>query len=157
MNCDDAFDRMTHTGAATDAELHSHLAECRRCREMLDTLSPAIGLFEQDCHSLSSQQPWIDNSDSSTELATATAKRLSQSALPLRRSLVLFVTLACSLCVGVGIGWSGTAMLNALAAPGQALASTPSCLYLSDNRPTGISSSQMMQNCLACHQIPRHE
>src|SRR5690606_13094974 len=45
MNCDHAFDLMTDPALDDCAQLHAHLDECPRCRQMYETLSPALGLF----------------------------------------------------------------------------------------------------------------
>lgn len=48
MNCDDAFDALTDPQRRGDSELQQHLARCARCRQMEETLSPALHLFEVD-------------------------------------------------------------------------------------------------------------
>lgn len=42
MNCNEAFDRLTSPSGGNDAALERHLADCPRCRDMQETLSPAI-------------------------------------------------------------------------------------------------------------------
>ena len=42
MNCDQAFDRLTSPGADGDAALERHLRGCPRCRDMQETLAPAM-------------------------------------------------------------------------------------------------------------------
>jgi hypothetical protein len=45
MNCDQAFDAMTDPNGPDSAELWRHLSGCPRCRQMYETLEPAMGLF----------------------------------------------------------------------------------------------------------------
>lgn len=46
MNCDQAFDCLTDSGRRHSPQLEEHLARCPRCRQMLDTLEPALDLFD---------------------------------------------------------------------------------------------------------------
>ena len=46
MNCDQAFDCLTDSRRRHSAELERHLANCPRCRQMHDTLEPALDLFD---------------------------------------------------------------------------------------------------------------
>lgn len=45
MNCDEAFDALTHPDSHDDSALKWHLEMCPRCREMQTVLAPALGLF----------------------------------------------------------------------------------------------------------------
>lgn len=45
MNCDEAFDLMTHPTDYTSNELQWHLQMCPRCRQMQETLAPALKSF----------------------------------------------------------------------------------------------------------------
>lgn len=47
MNCDEAFELMTHPTDHQCAELHWHLQMCPRCLQMKETLSPALESFQQ--------------------------------------------------------------------------------------------------------------
>lgn len=47
MNCDQAFDCMTDSGRRQSPLLEEHLARCGRCRQMQDTLEPALDLFDE--------------------------------------------------------------------------------------------------------------
>ena len=46
MNCDTAFDHMTDAELWDSPELNEHLSGCPRCRQMQETLAPALGLFD---------------------------------------------------------------------------------------------------------------
>jgi hypothetical protein len=74
MNCDDAFELLTTGAHRADARLSVHLSECRRCRAMAETLSPALELFR------SAKEPSPISSateESSVALAQRTAARLA--------------------------------------------------------------------------------
>ena len=45
MNCDTAFDLMTDTNGSGSPSLALHLSNCPRCRQMRETLAPALGFL----------------------------------------------------------------------------------------------------------------
>ena len=45
MNCDQAFEYLTDRSRCDSPELHAHWAICPRCRQMRETLSPALASF----------------------------------------------------------------------------------------------------------------
>lgn len=45
MNCDTAFELMTDAGGCQSAALAQHLGGCPRCRQMQETLAPALGFL----------------------------------------------------------------------------------------------------------------
>lgn len=47
MNCDEAFELMTHPTDHTSEELHWHLQLCPRCQQMKETLAPALEPLQQ--------------------------------------------------------------------------------------------------------------
>ena len=47
MNCDQAFDYLTDSARRHSPQLEEHLARCVRCRQMQDTLEPALDLFDE--------------------------------------------------------------------------------------------------------------
>jgi hypothetical protein len=152
MNCDQAFDQMTQLGGGTDPQLRSHLAGCRRCREMQETLAPALGLFEADARP-PREEPWRIESESAGDLATQTARRLTETAVRPRRLGVL-LGYAAAVLLGAGLVW-GTLLVHR---EGQAVTSRWSqadCLYVADGRPATISATLFMQSCLNCHQAPQ--
>ena len=48
MNCDNAFDALTDSASANQAELAEHLLKCPRCRELKQVLEPALTLLGGD-------------------------------------------------------------------------------------------------------------
>jgi len=49
MKCDTAFEYMTDADLRNSDELEQHLDRCPRCRQMQDTLAPALELFGDNC------------------------------------------------------------------------------------------------------------
>lgn len=47
MNCDQAFDCLTDSGRRHSPQLEEHLSRCTRCRQMQETLEPALDLFDE--------------------------------------------------------------------------------------------------------------
>lgn len=47
MNCDEAFDLLTDLDLRHTPELRRHLDQCSRCRDMAETLSPILGLWDE--------------------------------------------------------------------------------------------------------------
>ena len=47
MNCDQAFDCLTDPTRRHSAQLEEHLSRCERCRQMHDTLEPALDMFDE--------------------------------------------------------------------------------------------------------------
>lgn len=154
MNCDQAFDQMTQLGGSADPALESHLASCRRCREMQETLSPAIGLFEADAR-VHAHEPWRNAAESNTDLATQTARRLTETATR-RPKLGIVLGYAASVFLGAGLVW-GTLLMSRDGKSASAGWSREDCRYIADNRPATISATMLMQNCIACHQAKRHD
>ncbi len=152
MNCDQAFDVMTSPCRQSDRGLPVHLAGCPRCREMLDTLEPALGLFHTDFSAAPSLSPWEVASEGH-EVATQAARRLTSAAPPVRQGLNALWGYAAAVVVGAGFVCC-TLWLS------QSAFSTPSvqrqkveCAYLAAKQPTGMSGRQMTESCLACHVV----
>lgn len=89
MNCDQAFDCLTDSRRRHSAELERHLAACPRCRQMHDTLEPALDLFdgvveEPDVSALV-REPRASGQPESLRVAEQTAARLFAARDPGRR------------------------------------------------------------------------
>ncbi|MCH9653185.1 MAG: hypothetical protein K0U86_05260 [Planctomycetes bacterium] len=81
MNCDEAFDLMTHPTDHNSEELVWHLELCPRCQQMKETLAPALEPLHQFLEDLS-------ETDELTEFfadAQQTSDQESASALPQTR------------------------------------------------------------------------
>jgi mono/diheme cytochrome c family protein len=69
MNCDTAFDLMTDAAGSRSGALAQHFETCTRCRQMQETLAPALEFLMQD-------EPSYDFSSSSRDSATSDAGSL---------------------------------------------------------------------------------
>lgn len=125
MNCDQAFDAMTDpTGSAAGA-LREHLSCCPRCRQMRETLAPALEAFA-DVRDLSrnAARVWSPTSLPQfdlQQLAASAAETLTQptpALRPRRRAVIAsglwnhVATASLLLVLGAGIGWGGHRLLQ---------------------------------------------
>ncbi|MFK7779303.1 MAG: hypothetical protein QM501_14450 [Gimesia sp.] len=60
MNCDEAFDLMTHPTDHSSEDLAWHLQLCPRCQQMKETLAPALEPFQQFLGDLSETDELAD-------------------------------------------------------------------------------------------------
>lgn len=176
MNCDQAFDAMTDAFDAESAELQAHLAGCPRCREMRETLSPALDALFAESRSRAADWPpaslpCLDLS----QLAEAAARELAPT-VPLREPALLrrsrpaspnwsTITIAALLLTaGAGLGWGGHRFLTNPPAPQVAALTLPDrvsalCLWqtrqtqpeLAAKTPQQDSPRSVVLSCLACH------
>lgn len=63
MNCDTAFDLMTDPNGSRSGALAQHFETCTRCRQMQETLAPALDFLTQD---VSSQNFSVASGDSAS-------------------------------------------------------------------------------------------
>ena len=153
MNCDQAFDVMTSSHGACNADLHDHMGRCPRCREMQQTLEPALGMFRADAL-LHSTWESASIETEGLEIATRAARRLSTAApLPNQRALSLW-GYAGAIILGAGLVWT-TFMMNpaSLSLPEVHHGKT-TCLYQKRSTVSGMTGQQMTESCLACHAVP---
>jgi anti-sigma factor RsiW len=89
MNCDQAFDCLTDPQQRYSVELERHLAGCPRCRNMHETLEPALDLFDEIIAEPGASTPLAAGPVLSTEsvrLAEQTAAQLSAARPTARRA-----------------------------------------------------------------------
>lgn len=83
MNCDTAFDLLTDPQGAASVALESHLARCPRCRQMQETLAPALD-WMQDAAGAEDRDDLIaagrSPGDRAPAFATAEALEIAQQA-----------------------------------------------------------------------------
>lgn len=153
MNCNQAFDLMTSRHGVCNAELHDHMDQCPRCREMRLTLEPALGAFRADAllHS-----PWEVMSDDreGSEIAVRAAQRLSAAESISNRSVMGLWGYAGAIVLGAGLVWA-TFMMNpsSLSMP-EVHRGESTCLFQKRTRNSGMTGQQMTESCLACHSVP---
>lgn len=159
MNCDQAFAAMTDPQLADAGELHRHLESCPRCRQMRETLEPALGRLAVSAAGqsrLSESRGDAAVSLSAVHMARRVAARLSHgrpaSAGALRRPVSnvwsYLASAACGALVAVG---AITLLQNSATPP--ALASE--CLWQDrDAASIKTESSAVVLSCVACHMSP---
>ena len=153
MNCDQAFDVMTSSERESDRDLNAHLARCPRCREMQQTLEPALGMFRGDEYSIDSPS-WSPALDGN-EIATQAARRLTSSPPISRRPAGHLWGYTASLLIGAGLLWCSFAMNPSSSALPEMYRNDTACQM--NRYPTGTTGRQMTQSCLACHAVASPE
>ncbi|QDU35934.1 hypothetical protein Mal4_02160 [Maioricimonas rarisocia] len=158
MTCDDAFDALTSADRRTSPELAAHLAGCPRCRQMQETLAPALDLFEQEepqSAAVSSPSPVL--TPEAVQLAEATAltlqsNRVSKPRLQSRKPLT-WLRYCAATVAGAAIVWLAGDALTPMSAGGGGN-SAQACLWKNPDalperdqqRPHVVISS-----CVSCH------
>ena len=153
MNCDQAFDLMTDPALDDSAELHEHLDGCSRCRQMYETLSPALGLFRTErAHVATVLDEHVTETASSVDVAQRVAVSLADAPdLPITEGR--WRRMAAYAAVGV-VSFSLTlGLLTALTAP-----SVPSpfqsgeCTWLNPDAADQTQDAQaVVRSCMSCH------
>jgi len=152
MNCDQAFDVMTSSHRASDRGLHAHLDGCPRCREMRQTLEPALGMFRADALMTPSPDPWLAPPEGH-DIATPAARRLTATELTIHRTHTSLWGYAGAIVVGSALVWWTVVGNPSTAVTPEVRRSETMCLFLNHSRPRGITAHQMTQSCLACHVV----
>jgi len=83
MNCDTAFDLMTDFHGSRSGALAQHFETCTRCRQMQETLAPALEFLAQDESSpdhTAALDVSVSHEDSRKPLITVEAVRIAQQA-----------------------------------------------------------------------------
>ncbi len=161
MNCDDAFDALTNPQPTAGRALAAHLDACPRCRQMRDTLSPALEWLSTDNDSLdggnwshgTTGTPWL--SVQALHIAEQASKQL-----PRRRSTGArwrqLLTIAAVALIGVAVGAFGIAGRHAQPSPPTVSddAMLTACLWTTPNLRNGLpdtSARGVVISCIMCH------
>ncbi len=153
MNCDQAFDVMTSSRRSSDGGLHAHLDGCRRCREMRETLEPALEMFSAEPSFSPQLAPW-EVGPEGNDIATQAARRLTSTetdASAPKSSLTGLWGYAATVVLGAGLVWCTIIRHPSTTAVPTVHRAETKCLYLAESRPRGLTGQQMTQSCLACH------
>lgn len=165
MNCNDAFESLTSPDAATDAELQRHLAECRRCRAMQETLSPALEwLSVSPSRPESAGDPGehrtVFLTDEAVQVAERAARRLvlynpsPARATRSRGHVARWAILACiaSLCLFAAIiPSSRNASRSAVRSNAAETPRSTTCLWISPQEAGARTADQIVAKCVTCH------
>lgn len=148
MNCDLAFDLMTDASRDDSPALHTHLDGCPRCRQMYETLSPALGLFA--AAEEPAGQPDFDDAATSVELAQRVAVRLDQSAARSLRATHLRLAWAC--LIAGGLGFLFAALWSPLqSATPDAVPAAGRCTWVHREQAADQPASAIAVSCVTCH------
>jgi hypothetical protein len=160
MNCDHAFDLMTDPVLDDCAQLHAHLEACPRCRQMYETLSPALGLFGSSGTARENASADALTAVGSVEIAERVAVRLAREPQLIRtapsRVHRPLQALACLLAGGLVL----IAAIG-LSVPHSAAPAAPSvngqCTWLHrEVVPANQRAEAVVLSCVACH-TARHQ
>jgi hypothetical protein len=159
MNCDQAFDCLTDPQRRESAELARHLAACRRCRTMRDTLEPALDLFDElapepDMSAFVHSGP-SGLSAESLQIAEQTAARLAGQTRSHRPSPAgswrAGLRYAAAALIGAGIALAVHATVEDPAASGPVRQAQ--CLWQDRGAMDGLqeTSEALTLRCMKCH------
>lgn len=152
MNCDQAFDVMTSSQRTSDRGLHAHLDGCPRCREMRQTLEPALGMFRADALLTQSPDPWLATPEGN-DIATRAARRLTTAESLPHQSHISLWGYAGAIVLGATLVWCSILRTPSTSVSPAVRRAETLCHYLTNSRPRGITAHQMTQSCLACHAV----
>lgn len=172
MNCDEAFEHLTDPALRNHVELHWHLDMCPRCRQMQETLSPALELFDppagfseshfQSAESHRSNRPESVGflSPETVELAERSAARLASRAPapPSTGKSYKHVLLSCAVGVLIGasvtFGLVGFGLHPEQSAAGPHSAADQQCSWKLPGRSKSdlkAESREVVRSCVVCH------
>lgn len=162
MNCDQAFEALTHPERLHDEELERHLDACPRCRQMQDVLEPALALFDEPLAETSATSSLAAHAPL---LSAETVRLAERQAAALRRRAAggRFTRM------GVIAALAGSAALFAMGAltalglgtasertgdstPPQPTTVAEQCLWsLQDREQESGSARAVVLSCVSCH------
>lgn len=161
MNCDQAFERLTDAQSADDAELAQHLRDCPRCRDMQQTLSPAMDWLRRsvDEKSTGRSHPWRDGracllTEESVAVAMKVAQRLPR--VGHRSALHQALGIALVAMFGMMLGVFVISQRQDVPPKPTASATFPAaaamCLWTHrENEPRTATATNVVDSCIACH------
>lgn len=148
MNCDQAFDYLTDSTRRESDRLARHLAGCPRCRQLKETLEPALDLFDDVVPepALGSSSVDGETTDDAVRLASQSASRLGGGRFG-RRDWTRAVRYAAAFVIGASAALGMTLALETRSEPSV-------CAW--KNRSSGVTSEAVQADavvlsCVACH------
>ena len=159
MNCDQAFDAMTDPCEIDSPELSFHLASCTRCRQMFETLEPALGLFNAPVDADAREYERQDTQAlmSPVQMAEQVAARLSASGLSTRTRTSrrrLLGTIFSATALGLLLCLSLTLILSGPHSSSPVMAQE--CTWINRSLFSGKESASVVTStCVTCHSDQR--
>jgi hypothetical protein len=157
MKCDQAFELMTDPVGTTSPALQRHLERCPRCRQMQQTLSPALDWMRSPSEAEASDRSFGSEAPFLTAQAVMVAEQVARS-LPRRREWLGESVRRAMLITAVALfGMAFGALLMELRSretPAMPAGTLTACLWeqpsLRDRLPD-ISARGVVVSCVACH------
>lgn len=150
ITCDQAFDCMTDARRKDSPELAAHLADCPRCRQMAETLAPAVDLLTGPVPPWMSGEAVATRTAADTEtvaLAVRSARRLGRArtllGAPLRRSLLASMG-------GALVGALAMALLLPAQKPSRPAAGEV-CTWQNRSAAMVNDAQTLALSCVVCH------
>ncbi|HVV98857.1 MAG TPA: hypothetical protein VHB77_00885 [Planctomycetaceae bacterium] len=178
MNCDQAFEHLTDPDLADSVELRQHLVGCPRCRDMQETLAPALALFARDhaapgsmpeprpagpsaldvasvpCDELNPPAPKFLTTEA-VEIAEIAARRLSTRTPAHDQRWRIALRYAAVFLIGCGVVFTvaGGRLGGGApaAAPAPQIADCTRVEAARNDLALRLPSRQVVQSCVACH------
>lgn len=161
MNCDLAFDYLTDAELVNSPELQAHLASCPRCRQMRQTLEPALDLLttpepfgnsHSECRATATQ-PYL--SLEAVQAAETAARQLGRGRPAHFRRRALSVAKSAALLV-IGGAMSAALVIPRTHSPAASTAGSTTnggeCLWTADHGvPSNRDARSVILSCVACH------
>lgn len=152
MTCDDAFDRMT-SEADLSAETRAHLAACPRCREMHETLSPALDALDSS-EADGPSSPWLAGATASSEavtLARTVAGELTQASVVTRRWQAAMTAIRYTAVLFVGATLGFAVLTPAGTKPADGNVGVPPAACTRTLVQSSTDAQALVKTCMACH------
>ena len=158
MNCDEAFEYLTDPVLSSSEQLEWHLSQCPRCRQMQETLAPALMLFESSAAPADTQQARRADEGApsrpvSSRPAPSRGRRLKAAGTTTRTSnLSGGLRYLMAACVGGLIAWnvSGLFGMNSEALP-SVTPDSSQCLWKSPEKAGDLDQQAIVVSCVSCH------
>ena len=172
MNCDEAFDFLTTPNNRPNKQFEGHLAMCPRCRQMKETLEPALAMFNTNAAAeghaqidflLNEELPQHETfrqdtvSAETVQLAESTAAEFSAQVPPgwprLRKAAALVGSQVALIFLGAVIAFGLFHIPEDLQTSSMAVASE-TCLWQNSNRTDQLPNGDphtVASTCLRCH------
>jgi hypothetical protein len=162
MNCDQAFEALTHPERLHDQELERHLDACPRCRQMQEVLEPALALFDEQLPAplasflpagqaplLSAETVRLAEHQAAALRRRSTGGRITRTGViaALAASAALF---AMGALTALGLGTASERTVDSI--PAQSDMVAEQCLWSSQNREEQPGSARtVVLSCVSCH------
>lgn len=150
MNCDQAFDYLTDSTRRDSGSLARHLAGCARCRQLKDTLEPALDLFDDLV-----PEPGIDSisraaGDDAVRIAEQSAARLSRRRALSAARFRTAMGFAAMFLIGAALVY-GLTIVGDDPLPANSICPWKNRAYADD---ANVPASHVVLSCVDCHMAP---